>query len=110
LIDIVIKTWAENDWTLMLSAAPVCLELLGLCCLVASTEVARTTTLTPPAGGFKHLKGYKYLTACLVEVSNKGNTSFMLARTNMASIGERSKSVKDSVRATIMSPGMGNDG
>lgn len=82
----------------MLSAAPVCLELLGSCCLVASTEVARTTKLTPPAGGFKYMKGYNYLNACLVEVSNKGNMSFMLARSNMANIAERSKGAKQSVR------------
>lgn len=59
-IDLRIQKWKDNDWTRMLGAAPVCLELLGSCCLVSSTSVANTTEINPPPGGFKYLKGYVF--------------------------------------------------
>ncbi|KAJ0129643.1 Uncharacterized protein HZ326_27255 [Fusarium oxysporum f. sp. albedinis] len=95
--DVKVQKWKDNDWTRMLGAAPLCLELLGSCCLVSSTQVAQTTKLTPPTEGFKYLKGYTYLSANLVEVANRGSRAFMTANKNMSRIKENSSNVKSNV-------------
>ncbi|KAF7622419.1 hypothetical protein F9C07_2286161 [Aspergillus flavus] len=95
--DIKIKAWTQNDWTGILGAAPVCLELLGCCSLAASTDVGRSTKLTAPAKGFKFLRGHQYLSTNLVEVANEGSRSFHLARTKMADIGVKSEAMKSHV-------------
>ncbi|KAF7589398.1 hypothetical protein BBP40_004341 [Aspergillus hancockii] len=98
VLDVKVKTWVDNDWASMLAVAPVCLELLGSCCLVASTSVAQTTELSKPDKGFNKLKGYKYLAPTLVEVVNRGDTAFRVAREKMADISERCGAVKGNVR------------
>ncbi|KAL2004740.1 hypothetical protein VTN00DRAFT_3268 [Thermoascus crustaceus] len=98
VLDVKIKAWVNNDWGTLLAAAPVCLELLGSCCLVASTSVAQTTELSKPDKGFNYLKGYKYLAPTLVEVTNRGDSAFRLAREKMADIRERCGAVKNNVK------------
>ncbi|KAE8158095.1 hypothetical protein BDV40DRAFT_304531 [Aspergillus tamarii] len=106
--DIKLKAWADNNWAGMLSAAPVCLELLGSCCLVASSEIARTTTIKKPEKGFKYLKGHTYLSSYLVEVSNQGRVAFNVARKNMMSINLHSlnatKQVKEITETLLTEP------
>jgi hypothetical protein len=53
------KKFLDKNWNTMLSAAPVCIELLGSCLVVAASRTASTTELTPPAKGFVYLRGYK---------------------------------------------------
>ncbi|KAE8400600.1 hypothetical protein BDV37DRAFT_286474 [Aspergillus pseudonomiae] len=96
--DVKLKAWVDHNWAGMLSAAPVCLELLGSCCLVASSEIARTTTIKPPVGGFKYLKGYSHLTAHLVEVSNQGRLAFMTARNSMTKIRVNSREAISTIK------------
>ncbi|KAK2464120.1 hypothetical protein APHAL10511_003868 [Amanita phalloides] len=111
VLDVKIKTWVDNDWASMLAAAPICLELLGSCCLVASTPIAQTTELSKPEKGFNYLKGYKYLTPTLVEVVNRGDTAFRVAREKMAEIRERCEAVKGNVKEIfkgLREPGLGN--
>ncbi|KAK6504763.1 hypothetical protein TWF481_006702 [Arthrobotrys musiformis] len=88
----------KTSWDLTLIAAPTCLELLGACNVVASTKWARVTELTPPKNGFTYLKGYKYLGASLVEITNRGRIAFKSGHDNMGAIKLESNDMKETVK------------
>jgi hypothetical protein len=56
--DVKANRFCTTDWGAVLSAAPVCLELLASCHVVSSTSVAFSTSLVAPEKGFVYLKGY----------------------------------------------------
>ncbi|KAK6338891.1 hypothetical protein TWF696_009696 [Orbilia brochopaga] len=97
--DLKSKIFFSENWDVMLAAAPVCLELLGSCIALSTTEFG-VTTLTPPpnkGGKFTYL-GYTDLKTCLVDVSNHGRNSFIVARDQMARIQKRSKYAVESTK------------
>lgn len=55
--DVKANRFCTTDWGAVLSAAPVCLELLACCHVVSSTTVAFSTRLIAPEKGFVYLKG-----------------------------------------------------
>lgn len=49
--------WTRYSWDVMLAAAPIALELLGSCQVIASDEKARSIKLKQPHKGFRYLRG-----------------------------------------------------
>ena len=49
--------WTRYSWDVMLAAAPIALELLGSCQVIASNEKARGIKLKEPKRGFQYLRG-----------------------------------------------------
>lgn len=113
--------WTRYSWDVMLAAAPVSLELLATCLMLAKAADSEQIKLQQPAGkAFAYLKGcvfvvvmiggssscdtrltissYTYLSSSLVEVSNVGRRAFSTARHNMQEIALQAESTKTSVR------------
>ncbi|KAF7712273.1 Uncharacterized protein PECH_008968 [Penicillium ucsense] len=95
--------WVNNDWLPLLSAAPLCLEVLGSCVVAANSTKAVGVQLTPPKDGFKKLKGYAYLKTHLVEVHNHGASAFRIARNGMNTIQVTSDNARENVRNVFAS-------
>ncbi|KAK5988879.1 hypothetical protein PT974_10376 [Cladobotryum mycophilum] len=92
--DIKAKTFNSYSWDTMLIAAPVCLELLGSCEMVASSEWASEVELEKPThGNFIFFKQPR-LNGALAEINNQGRTAFIHAREKMSEIHEATKVVK----------------
>lgn len=51
--------WTRYSWDVMLAAAPITLEWLGSCQVIASDEKARGIKLKQPHKGFQYLRGGK---------------------------------------------------
>ena len=49
--------WTRYSWDVMLAAAPIALELLGTCQVIASNEKARGIKLKEPKRGYQYLRG-----------------------------------------------------
>ncbi|KAI3317283.1 hypothetical protein HD806DRAFT_541339 [Xylariaceae sp. AK1471] len=92
--DLKSRTFNRYSWDTMLIAAPVCLELLGSCETVASSEWAGSVVLEPPSGeGFIFFKQTR-LKGALAEINNQGRGAFINARERMAEIYEAAKVVR----------------
>lgn len=57
IIDIEAEIRAGNNWGQMLAAAPIAIELLGSCSVMASSLKSGRNKLTEPAKGYQYLRG-----------------------------------------------------
>lgn len=46
----------KYDWSELLSAAPLCISLMGSCYVAATTEKAYSIELSKPQNGFQYIK------------------------------------------------------
>lgn len=95
--DVKANRFCTTDWGAVLSAAPVCLELLASCHVVSSTDIAYRPPLIAPANGFQYLKGFAYLKPALAEIAGKGEECFNRTNIGMAKIELGSKHVQQTV-------------
>ncbi|CAI7565821.1 unnamed protein product [Penicillium glandicola] len=88
----------QYDWGELLSAAPMCLSLMGACYVASSSPKAVGMTLEDckPTGGFKHIR-HPELRACLIQVSDYGRMAFLEAEKKMALIGMASGSIGETL-------------
>ncbi|KAK6504765.1 hypothetical protein TWF481_006704 [Arthrobotrys musiformis] len=86
-------------WGPSLITIPVCLEMLGACHAVASTEFARKTKVQRPENRFQYLSNnHIYLTTQLVHVRNEALLAFEDARLRMGIIKVASEVADDMVK------------
>ncbi|MCJ1283853.1 hypothetical protein MMC26_003184 [Xylographa opegraphella] len=95
----------QSNWSDLLSAAPIALELLGACFVAASAPDADSILLTEavPKEGWKCLNNVRdpSLRACLIQITSQGRITFGTAGVNMSKIAETSSSINEVVSNVI---------
>jgi hypothetical protein len=61
ILDIQSSLLYSMNWSEFLSAAPMAISLMGACYVASTVPGATSITLSPPEGGFKHLRSYNHV-------------------------------------------------
>lgn len=94
----------------MLTGAPLSIAVMGSIFVASTASGASTVTIMPPKEGFKFIStfasdsGEMALQAALVQISEKGNSAFMLASKNMQGIALYSDTIIGKVDPSYSGP------
>ncbi|KAE8341867.1 hypothetical protein BDV24DRAFT_163091 [Aspergillus arachidicola] len=88
--DIKCSLFFQENWDVLLCAAPYAIEILGGLNAVSATKFAEEVKIAQPKSGFRYLTsqeaGMNYLQGALGDLSNKSQTTFSIARSGMFAI------------------------
>ncbi|KAI2628393.1 hypothetical protein GGS21DRAFT_241554 [Xylaria nigripes] len=92
------------NWNDLLSAAPLCITLLGNLFVASTTPEASQITIIAPSDGFKTLRQFDVdpsLHACLIQCADTGAKAFGIAATAFDAIALKSATVQKTSRDII---------
>ncbi|KAE8147060.1 hypothetical protein BDV25DRAFT_143115 [Aspergillus avenaceus] len=107
--DIKCSLFFQENWDVLLCAAPYAIEILGGLNAVSATKFAEEVKIAQPQDGFRYLtnqkEGMSYLQGALGDLSNKAHATFSIARSEMFAIDSESGAVISSIRELIKALG-----